>query len=297
MPVTGGLSCLESRPHQRGIQAACHFKSGLPRRAQGRDRVGYNFPCLHAFAHPIRRSLRHSNTSRRRPTPDGSTSSTRPAGWFSSASSCACSTSCSRTPTSFAPPTPTSASDGKSAASPTPWPTDTASASPFGGDTGPSAWTAPVYPWIVSLAFRVFGSYTHAASFALLTFNSLCSALTSWVDLPHRAPRVQRKGRRLVRMDLGAAALHHLLVRALDLGDQPHRPALQPRLHAHRRDGGRRPPHIMDRLRRALGRHRPHQSVDAFVPALRRMLARLPTLFAARSRSCSRPSSAPFSSG
>jgi 4-amino-4-deoxy-L-arabinose transferase-like glycosyltransferase len=53
--------------------------------------------------------------------------------------------------------------------------------SPFGGDTGPSAWTAPIYPWIVSLAFRVFGSYTHAASFGLLTFNSLCSALTSWV--------------------------------------------------------------------------------------------------------------------
>ena len=53
--------------------------------------------------------------------------------------------------------------------------------SPFGGDTGPSAWTAPVYPWIVSLAFRVFGSYSHAASFALLTLNSLCSALTAWV--------------------------------------------------------------------------------------------------------------------
>jgi 4-amino-4-deoxy-L-arabinose transferase-like glycosyltransferase len=52
--------------------------------------------------------------------------------------------------------------------------------SPFGGDTGPSAWTAPVYPWIVSLAFRAFGSYTHAASFALLTFNSLCAALTCW---------------------------------------------------------------------------------------------------------------------
>ena len=52
--------------------------------------------------------------------------------------------------------------------------------SPFGGDTGPSAWNAPVYPWIVSLAFRVFGSYTHAAAFALLTFNSLCAALTCW---------------------------------------------------------------------------------------------------------------------
>jgi len=52
--------------------------------------------------------------------------------------------------------------------------------SPFGGDTGPSAWHAPIYPWIVSLAFRVFGSYTHAAAFALLTFNSLCAALTCW---------------------------------------------------------------------------------------------------------------------
>ena len=52
--------------------------------------------------------------------------------------------------------------------------------SPFGGDTGPSAWAAPVYPWIVSLAFAIFGSYTHAASFALLTFNSLCSGLTAW---------------------------------------------------------------------------------------------------------------------
>ncbi len=52
--------------------------------------------------------------------------------------------------------------------------------SPFGGDTGPSAWTPPVYPWIVSLAFRVFGSYSRASAFALLTFNSLFAALTCW---------------------------------------------------------------------------------------------------------------------
>jgi 4-amino-4-deoxy-L-arabinose transferase-like glycosyltransferase len=52
--------------------------------------------------------------------------------------------------------------------------------SPFGGDTGPSAWTAPLYPFIVSIAFRIFGTYTHAASFALLTFNSFCAALTCW---------------------------------------------------------------------------------------------------------------------
>jgi 4-amino-4-deoxy-L-arabinose transferase-like glycosyltransferase/GT2 family glycosyltransferase len=52
--------------------------------------------------------------------------------------------------------------------------------SPFGGDTGPSAWNAPVYPWILSLAFRMFGSYSHAAAFAMLVFNSVFAALTSW---------------------------------------------------------------------------------------------------------------------
>ena len=52
--------------------------------------------------------------------------------------------------------------------------------SPFGGDTGPSAWNAPVYPWILSLAFRMFGSYSHAAAFAMLVFNSIFAALTSW---------------------------------------------------------------------------------------------------------------------
>ena len=52
--------------------------------------------------------------------------------------------------------------------------------SPFGGDTGPSAWNAPVYPWILSLAFRMFGSYSHAAAFSMLVFNSIFAALTSW---------------------------------------------------------------------------------------------------------------------
>lgn len=52
--------------------------------------------------------------------------------------------------------------------------------SPFGGDTGPSAWTAPLYPWVISLAFRAFGIYSHAAAFAILAFNSVFAALTSW---------------------------------------------------------------------------------------------------------------------
>src|SRR5271170_2862883 len=43
--------------------------------------------------------------------------------------------------------------------------------SPFGGDTGPSAFTAPLYPWVIWLAFRAFGVFSHAAAFALLLFN------------------------------------------------------------------------------------------------------------------------------
>src|SRR5690348_855149 len=52
--------------------------------------------------------------------------------------------------------------------------------SPFGGETGPSAWTAPVYPYIVALSFRLFGIYSQGAAIALLGFNSLCGALTCW---------------------------------------------------------------------------------------------------------------------
>ena len=37
-----------------------------------------------------------------------------------------------------------------------------------------------LYPWLGSLAFRAFGIFSHGAAFALLAFNSVCSALTSW---------------------------------------------------------------------------------------------------------------------
>ena len=52
--------------------------------------------------------------------------------------------------------------------------------SPWRGSTGPTAWTAPLYPYVVSLAFRVFGVCSDAAAVALLVFNSVFSALTSW---------------------------------------------------------------------------------------------------------------------
>lgn len=50
--------------------------------------------------------------------------------------------------------------------------------SPWLIDSGPTAWTAPVYPWLVSLVFHIFGPFNNASAIALLTFNSVFSALT-----------------------------------------------------------------------------------------------------------------------
>ena len=50
--------------------------------------------------------------------------------------------------------------------------------SPFLPFTGPTAIVPPVYPYLIAGLFRLFGIYTPAAAFAVLTFNSLCSALT-----------------------------------------------------------------------------------------------------------------------
>jgi hypothetical protein len=109
--------------------------------------------------------------------------------------------------------------------------------SPFGGNTGPSAWTAPIYPWIVSLAFRAFGSYSPAAAFALLTFNSLFAALTCWTiyRIAVRVFNPTVAG----RLDLGVVSRHHLLVGEVDLGDEPVSVPAEPALHADLGDGRR----------------------------------------------------------
>jgi 4-amino-4-deoxy-L-arabinose transferase-like glycosyltransferase len=50
--------------------------------------------------------------------------------------------------------------------------------SPTDLPTGASAWAPPVYPYILAGVFKVFGIYTAAAAFVILTFNSLVAALT-----------------------------------------------------------------------------------------------------------------------
>ena len=44
--------------------------------------------------------------------------------------------------------------------------------------TGPTAWLAPIYPYILSAVFKIFGVYTFTSSWVILTINSFFSALT-----------------------------------------------------------------------------------------------------------------------
>jgi len=54
----------------------------------------------------------------------------------------------------------------------------------FGSPTdlasGPSAWAAPVYPYILGGIFKVFGIYSPASAWMILVFNSVFAALTCW---------------------------------------------------------------------------------------------------------------------
>ena len=50
--------------------------------------------------------------------------------------------------------------------------------SPFGPPTGPTAWEPPLYPYLASGVFRIFGIYSRTSAFALLALDSVFSALT-----------------------------------------------------------------------------------------------------------------------
>lgn len=50
--------------------------------------------------------------------------------------------------------------------------------SPFLPWTGPTALVPPLYPWLIALVFRIWGLYTAHAAIAILTLNSIFSALT-----------------------------------------------------------------------------------------------------------------------
>ncbi len=50
---------------------------------------------------------------------------------------------------------------------------------PYGGNTGPSAWEPPLYPCLIGGVFKIFGIYTYASAWVLLSINSLFASLTT----------------------------------------------------------------------------------------------------------------------
>jgi hypothetical protein len=50
-------------------------------------------------------------------------------------------------------------------------------ADPFRGHTGPTAWVAPLFPWILAGVFRLFGVYTALSAWVILAFDCVLNAL------------------------------------------------------------------------------------------------------------------------
>lgn len=50
--------------------------------------------------------------------------------------------------------------------------------SPLLGDTGATAWMAPVYPCLLAGIFKIFGIYSKPSAYLILSLNSLFAALT-----------------------------------------------------------------------------------------------------------------------
>jgi 4-amino-4-deoxy-L-arabinose transferase-like glycosyltransferase len=50
---------------------------------------------------------------------------------------------------------------------------------PYGGNTGPTAWEPPLYPYLMAGVFKLFGIYTYASAWVLLSINGLFAAVTT----------------------------------------------------------------------------------------------------------------------
>ncbi len=95
---------------------------------------------------------------------------------------------------------------------------------PLFGNTGPTAWMAPVYPYLLAAVFKLFGIYSKTSALVILSLNSLFSV--DMGELPHHSRTKpafpNRTAPRAYDLPCGLGGLW----RALGLGrvDQPHGP-------------------------------------------------------------------------
>ncbi|HTU34252.1 MAG TPA: hypothetical protein VMF66_10660 [Candidatus Acidoferrum sp.] len=83
--------------------------------------------------------------------------------------------------------------------------------SPFRVDTGPTAWTTPVYPGIIAGIFGIFGTYTFAAFLAACAVNILATGLAC-VPIFYTGKRI-----RGVALGAGAAWLWAVFPNAIEI--------------------------------------------------------------------------------
>jgi hypothetical protein len=68
-------------------------------------------------------------------------------------------------------------------------------ADPFTGHSGPTAWVPPLYPLLLAGVFKIFGVYTPASAWVILTINSIFSAATALLIYEIAARCFQTTGR------------------------------------------------------------------------------------------------------
>ena len=77
--------------------------------------------------------------------------------------------------------------------------------SPYEGNTGPSAWEPPLYPYLMAGVFKLFGVYTQASAWVLLSINDLFATLTT---IPIFLIAYRTFGERVARWSAWAWALN-----------------------------------------------------------------------------------------